>query len=85
MSGKSLVNTGVNARAMAFTSPPRSPIFMMPSHRESTPVKPREIVKAVFDESKVEFIIAGKTLKSPKKINFTSATTKAMMKNAIQM
>ena len=58
---------------------------MMPSQRASTPVRPKEISKAVFDEENVESIIAGNTSKSPKNTSFTSAITKAMMKNAIQI
>ena len=47
--------------------------------------QPREISNAVFDEENVESIMAGNTSKSPKNISFTSAITKAMMKNAIQI
>ena len=85
MSGKSLVNTGESMRDKTAITPPFSPIFMMPSHNDNTPVKPKEISKAVFDESKVEFIIAGKTSMSPMKIIFNKAITKAMMKNATQI
>ena len=85
MSGNSLVNTGESTRASRLTSPARSPIFMMPSHRASIPVSPMDISKAFFEVSKVESIIAGKTLTSPKKISLHSPTTKAMTKNAIQI
>ena len=61
MSGNSLLNTGESNLASAFTIPPFSPIFIMPSQRESTPVSPSDISNAVFDESNVEFIIAGNT------------------------
>lgn len=57
MSGNSLVNSGLNARASTFTTPARSPIFMMPSHKASTPVKPNETSKAFLEESKVESTI----------------------------
>lgn len=62
-----------------------SPTFIIPSHKDKTPVSPSEISKAVFELSKVEFIMAGNTSTSPKKISFTKAITNAMMKNAIQM
>ncbi len=57
MSGKSLVNTGLSARANTLTTPAFSPIFMMPSQRANTPVSPSEISKAFFEESKVESTI----------------------------
>ena len=85
MSGKRRVKTGESRRATAFTTPPFSPIFIMPSHRESTPVSPSEISNAVFAVSKVEFIIAGNTSVSPMKTSRTRAMQKAMRKNAIQM
>ena len=85
MSGNSFVKTGLSIRANALTTPPRSPIFMIPSHKDSTPVSPNDISNAVFDISKVLFIIAGNTAVSPMKISFISATTKAMMKKAIQI
>ena len=60
-------------------------IFMIPSQSDSTPVRPKDISNAVFDEEKVESIMAGNTSKSPRNTSFTSAITKAMMKNAIQI
>ncbi len=85
MSGKSLLNTGESTRASASTTPPRSPTFITPSHSDSTPVSPKEISKAVFDELKVESIMAGNTSKSPHTTSFTAAMAKAMTKNAIQI
>ena len=85
MSGNSFENNGVSTRANTFTMPPFSPIFMMPSHRDKTPVSPNEISKAVFDESKVEFMIAGNTSMSPRTIKRNKAMTNAMMKKAIQI
>ena len=85
ISGNSLVNSGLSILARIFTTPPFSPIFMMPSQRAKTPVRPKEISKAVFDEENVESIIAGNTSKSPKNTSLTSAITNAMMKNAIQI
>ena len=84
-SGNNLLNTGLSTRAMAFTTPPFSPIFITPSQSESTPVKPNDISKAVFDEAKVESIIAGNTATSPINTSFTNAMTKAIAKKAIQM
>ncbi len=70
---------------MALITPPSSPIFITPSQSESTPVRPREISKAVFEVSNVESMMVGNTSTSPKKMSFTKAMTKAMPKNAIQM
>ena len=53
ISGNSLVKTGLSSRANTFTMPAFSPIFIMPSHRASTPVSPSDTSNAVFDESKV--------------------------------
>ena len=61
ISGNNLVNTGERIRANTLTTPPFSPIFMIPNHNESTPVNPKDISKAVFDVSNVEFMIAGNT------------------------
>ena len=85
MSGNRRVKTGDSTLANTFTTPPFSPIFIMPSHSDSTPVSPSDISKAVFDESKVEFIIAGNTSTSPINTSRTAAMTKAMRKKAIQM
>ena len=85
MSGNRRVKTGDSTRATTFTTPPFSPIFIMPSHNERTPVRPSEISKAVFDVSNVEFIIAGKTSVSPMNTSRTKAMTKATRKKAIQM
>ena len=62
ISGKSLVNIGLSRRAKTSMIPPFSPIFIMPSHNESTPVSPREISKAVLEDANVESIMAGNTL-----------------------
>ena len=85
MSGNSLVNTGLSTLARAFTTPPRSPIFITPSHSDSTPVSPSEISKAVLAELNVESIIAGNTSVSPMKTSLTAAMANAMRKNDIQM
>ena len=85
MSGNNLVNSGLSTLASTFTTPPFSPIFMMPSQSDNTPVRPNEISKAVFEELNVESIIAGNTSKSPQNTNFTSAITNAMMKKATQI
>ena len=85
ISGNILVNTGDSRRANSRINPPCSPIFMIPIHRESTPVSPMEISNAVLAESNVEVIKSGNTSVSPKNISRTSDTMKAMKKNAIQM
>ena len=85
ISGNSRVKTGDNRRASTLTTPPRSPIFMMPSHSARTPVRPKEISNAVFDDEKVESIIAGNTSKSPKTTSRTNAMAKAIRKKAIQI
>ena len=85
MSGNSFVKMGDNSRANRFTTPPRSPIFITPSHSASIPVSPSEISNAFFDESNVEFINAGNTSVSPKNTNRISAMPNAIKKNAIQI
>ena len=85
MSGNSRANTGDSTRANALTTPPLSPIFITPSHSVSTPVSPSEISNAVFDDEKVESIIAGNTSTSPRNTRRTSPMANAMTKNAIQM
>ena len=85
MSGKIFENTGASQRATTLTTPPFSPMRMMPSQRESTPVSPSEISKAVLADEKVEFMMAGNTSTSPMKMRRTSATTKATRKKAIQI
>ena len=84
MSGKSRRKSGLRARARALTSPPYSPIFMMPIHRASVPVRPREISNAVFDDSNVDSMMAGNTSKFPMH-NCTVAMRKATRMNPIQM
>ena len=85
MSGNSLTKTGDSRRASALMSPPCSPIFITPSHSDKTPVRPKEISKAVFDEENVASIIAGNTSISPINTSLAAATTKATRKNAIQI
>jgi hypothetical protein len=85
ISGKSLVKIGLNTRAKRSMTPPFSPIFMMPNHKDSTPVKPREISNAVFEELNVELMISGNTPVSPKKTRRKVAMTNAIKKKAIQM
>ena len=71
-------------RANAFTTPPFSPIFMIPSHNDSNPVNPSEISNPVLAELNVESMIAWNTLASPMH-SLTTATTKAIRKNEIQI
>ena len=58
---------------------------MIPIQSESTPVRPREISKAVLAELNVESMMAGNTPASPAKTNFPAAMRNAMPKNATQM
>ena len=85
ISGNSLLKTGLNNLENKAMTPPFSPIFMMPSQSESTPVSPKEISKAVFEELNVELMISGNTPVSPKKISRKAAMTKAIKKKAIQI
>ena len=85
MSGNNLVNTGDSRRANTLTTPPFSPIFITPSQSDNTPVSPKEISNAVFDEENVESIIAGNTSKSPKNTNLIAAMTNATKKKATQI
>ena len=62
-----------------------SPIFIMPNHKERTPVKPREISNAVFEELKVELMISGNTSTSPRNTKRNMAITNAIKKKAIQI
>ncbi|GAE14147.1 hypothetical protein JCM6292_244 [Bacteroides pyogenes JCM 6292] len=66
-------------------SPLRSPIFITPIHRASTPVSPSEISNAVFDESNVEFMMAVNISVSPMNTTRQQAMMKAMTKKPIQM
>ena len=83
--GKSLLNTGEAIRANACTTPPFSPIFMMPSHNDRIPVSPIDISNPVFAEANDALIISVKTCVSPMKSNLPAATTKAIRKKAIQI
>jgi hypothetical protein len=85
ISGKSLQNNGLNNLENKEMTPPFSPIFIMPSQSERTPVSPKEISKAVFEELNVELMISGKTSVSPQNTNRKTAITKAIRKKAIQI
>ena len=85
MSGKILHSTGLSSLASAATRPPFSPIFIIPIHNDSTPVSPNDISNAFFACAKVESIIAGNTVVSPRKMSFPNAIINARRKNAIQI
>ena len=85
ISGNKRQKTGLSQRERALISPLFSPIFIIPSQRDKTPVSPREISNAVLDESKVELIISVNIWVSPKNRSLQTATTKAITKNAIQI
>ena len=85
MSGKRRQKTGLSQRDRASIMPLFSPIFMMPSQSESSPVSPREISKAFLDEANVAFTSSVKMPVSPPSSSLPAATTKAMTKKATQM
>lgn len=66
-------------------TPPRSPIFMIPIHSVSTPVRPREISKAKAAWSKELFIIADQTSRSPVKMVLPMAIRNATTKKPIHI
>ncbi|OAV74451.1 hypothetical protein Barb7_02059 [Bacteroidales bacterium Barb7] len=80
-----MLNIGADSRANACITPPFSPIFIIPSQRERTPVSPSDISKPDFAETKELLIISVKTCVSPVKTSLHNATAKAIRKNAIQM
>ena len=84
MSGKRRVKRGLSTRESPLTAPPFSPIFITPIHRESTPVRPMLISKAVFEFSNVELMMSAKTPVFPMK-HCTMAQMAARRKNAIQI
>jgi hypothetical protein len=68
-----------------FTIPPFSPTLIIPNHKVITPARPKDNSNPVFAISKVEDIIAGKTVVSPNNTNLMRAITNARKKNAIQI
>lgn len=84
ISGKSFVNTGLSILASTFTAPALSPIFIIPSQRASTPVSPREVSKAVFDESKrcIDHLLEESSVAGAQSHD---AEVKPTTKNAIQI
>ena len=83
--GNRRVKSGLIRRDSTATIPPRSPIFIKPSHKVRTPVNPNEISKAVRAEENEAFIMSVQMAVLPYTTVCTTATTKAMTKNAIQM
>ncbi len=83
--GKSRRSKGAKARPSSSTAPPRSPMRMMPSQRQSTPVRPMAISKAVLAMSKVLATIACHTSGWPRKSDCTPAVTNAARKKKAQM
>lgn len=82
ISGISLWNNGPTSFAIIFTTPPFSPIFINPSQRVITPVRPKEISKPVLAISKVLPIISVKISTSPKKRSLIKPITKATIKKS---
>ena len=60
ISGKIRLKKGLMALPKVLTAPACSPIFMIPVHKERTPVKPKESSKPVLALSNVELRIAEK-------------------------
>ena len=65
--------------------PPRSPIFINPSHKDRTPVSPNDISKAVLAEVNEEFMISFQIVRFPKNTDWITATPKAIRKKDIQI
>ena len=84
-SGKILQKNGAVRRDRNPTAPPRSPIFIMPSHSDSTPVSPMEISKPVLADANIESITAFSTEPSPDTHSCSNATATAVSKNPIQI
>ena len=83
--GNRRVKRGEMSRPKKPITPARSPIFIRPSHSDSTPVSPREISKAVAADVKDPLIISDHTAVSPQTTDLYSAITNAIRKNAIQI
>ena len=60
--GNKREKNGDTIRANIAMMPPRSPIFISPSHNDKTPVNPKEISKAVRADENEEFMISLHTL-----------------------
>ena len=84
-SGNILRSTGLSNLANAATSPPFSPIFIIPIHSDSTPVRPSESSNAFFADVVLAVIMSVNTAVSPMKMSFPSAMTNEMTKNAIHI
>ena len=85
ISGNRRLNSGETIFARIWTAPAFSPIFMMPSQRESMPVRPRAISNAVFDMSNAPRIALLKIPVSPKASHCTMQATNAPKKKMSQM
>ena len=86
MLGNSLAKNGPTILAMKFIAPAFSPMFIIPSHSVITPAKGRAMsMTAILDISNVLSIMRLNTSVSPMNTACIMATTKATMKNAIQM
>ena len=80
ISGKTRRKNGPIARPNNWINPPRSPIFMMPSHRLMTPTSPSEISKPVLAVSNKPFSTRVKISRSPCSNCATAATKPTRMK-----
>ena len=78
-------NSGDINRPKKPITPARSPTFISPSQRVSTPVSPSEISNALAAEVNDALVISLQMATSPQKIERYSATTNATKKKAIQI
>lgn len=85
ISGNIFEKNGATNREKKAITPPFSPIFIIPSHSDNTPVSPSEISKPVFAESNVEFNKSVNNVRLPLKIASKQAMIKAISKNPIHM
>ena len=85
MPGNKRENSGLTSRPKKGIIPPRSPIFIMPIQRDSTPVNPNDSSNAVLAESNDEFIIFVQMSMFPLKIVSPKANRNASRKKPIQM
>ena len=83
--GNSREKNGLISRPKNSITPPFSPIFIIPIHSVSTPVRPNEISKAKAAWEKEEFIISVHMPVLPQKSDSPTAIRKAMRKNVIHI
>ncbi len=85
MPGNRRVNNGEIRCDSQAVMPARSPIFIMPSQRESTPVRPMDIWNAKAAWSNDAFMISLHIVVSPVAMVVYDAAANAISRNAIQI